>query len=205
MKFIDRNNFIKVFLGLLFFLNMGFAAVPKYGYLDPQNVVPPDLLEKAVVYYDQNLNQIQNKKVLTVADFSQPSYKPRLFIINMKSGEVKALRVAHGKGSDPKNTGVAQKFSNKEQSRATSLGFYLTGETYVGKHGYSLKLDGLSPTNSNARDREIVIHGAPYVSSENVGHSFGCFAVAMRYRTPVIKALANGSLIYAGVSDVRNE
>jgi hypothetical protein len=81
----------------------------------------------------------------------------------------------------------------------SSLGYYITGSTYVGSHGTSLKLDGMSSTNSNARGRAIVVHGASYVSESSViqGRSWGCPAVANSLKTKVINMLKNGSLIYA--------
>lgn len=90
----------------------------------------------------------------------------------------------------------------RSQSRwqnATSLGFYRTGKIYIGKHGPSLRLDGLSTTNSNARDRAIVIHGADYVQEEGriQGRSWGCPAVAQNNRESVIERLKGGSLLYA--------
>jgi hypothetical protein len=80
----------------------------------------------------------------------------------------------------------------------SSLGFYLTAETYNGEHGYSLRLDGLSSTNSNARERAIVIHAADYVApGEKIGRSWGCPAVEPRYHQQIIDELKEGALIYA--------
>jgi len=120
----------------------------------------------------------------------------------MKSGAVQAVHVAHGSGSDPRNTGRATVFSNEDGSNCSSLGYYLTAETYDGKHGYSCRMDGLSTTNSNVRERAVVIHGADYVHDSDVkqGRSWGCFALAMTMRTSVIDRLKGGSLIYAGRS-----
>lgn len=113
----------------------------------------------------------------------------------MKTGIVENFSVAHGKGSDPNHTGYATYFRNESASNASSLGFYLTAETYNGDHGYSLRLDGLSETNNNARERSIVIHGADYVSSG--GRSLGCPAVEMYVRTKIINMIKKGSIIYA--------
>jgi hypothetical protein len=110
--------------------------------------------------------------------------------------------VAHGSGSDKANDGYAEKFSNVSGSNASSLGFYMTAETYNGKHGLSLRLDGLSSTNSNVRARAVVIHGASYVSDSDIkaGRSWGCPAVSMASKDKVIKMLKGGSIIYAGLS-----
>ena len=113
-------------------------------------------------------------------------------------GKVERFLVAHGQGSDPSRTGYATRFSNENETHATSLGFFRTAETYDGKHGYSLRLDGLSATNSNARERAIVIHGADYVAS--LGRSWGCPAVEMSVRTRLIDMLKGGSVILAAIT-----
>jgi hypothetical protein len=117
----------------------------------------------------------------------------------METGAVWNIHVAHGKGSDSDHDGFAEKFSNVNNSNATSLGFYKTAETYQGSHGYSLRLDGLSSTNSNARSRSIVVHGASYVEDKEriQGRSWGCPAVSMANYTKVINLIKGGSLILA--------
>src|SRR5690606_28831407 len=109
-----------------------------------------------------------------------PSNKKRLHVINMSTGAGWSLHVAHGKGSDKNHDAYAERFSNTSGSNASSLGAYLTAETYSGSNGYSLRLDGLSTTNSNARRRAVVVHGASYVKDSNVkqGRSWGCPAVS---------------------------
>src|SRR3546814_16655006 len=76
------------------------------------------------------------------------------------SGRMTAHHVAHGRGSDPTHCGWLQNFSNEYESLATSRGAYVTGDFYNGKYGYSLRLSGLDPTNSNALGRAIVVHSA---------------------------------------------
>jgi hypothetical protein len=173
-------------------------VLSKYDYLDPQNLVPNKALSDAVLYFDANFSKIKNKNYMAVIDFSKNSRESRFYIINMKNGVVWKIHVAHGKGSDPDFDGNATSFSNEFNSNKSSLGFYLTGETYYGEHGLSLRLDGLSATNSNARDRAIVIHGASYVQEANQvqGRSWGCPAVDMRLRDQVVNFLKNGSLLY---------
>lgn len=177
-----------------------FALKNDYSYLDPKGLVPDKLLNAAVAYYDANLSKISNKNFLSVIDFSQHSAKARFFIIDMKTGAVWAIHVAHGSGSDPNHDGFADRFSNTSGSNASSLGVYRTAETYSGKHGLSLRLDGLSSTNSNVRRRAVVVHGASYVveSAVKQGRSWGCPAVAMENRTKVINMIKGGSIIYAG-------
>lgn len=176
------------------------AAILKlYDYLDPQQLIPNALLEEAVLYYHKNKTTLKNAAVLSVLDFSKRSTEKRLYVVNMKSGSVWSLHVAHGKGSDSNHDGFAESFSNVSGSNASSLGFYRTAETYQGKHGYSLRLDGLSSTNSNARARAVVIHGASYVQDTNVvqGRSWGCPAVSMENHKKLIDLIKGGSLIYA--------
>lgn len=175
----------------------------KYSYVDPTKLVPVGQLKTALLYYDANLTKIKNTDYLSVIDFRQFSGNKRFYIINMKTGEVWNIRVAHGKGSDPSHDGYAKTFSNVSGSNASSLGFYLTSTTYEGGHGYSLLLDGVSSTNSNVRSRAIVVHGADYVSEANVnqGRSWGCPAVAMENRTKLIDMIKNGSIIYASATE----
>lgn len=176
-------------------------VLKKYKYVDPKWLISRSLLNKALVYYDTNKEHLPNPRYLTVINFSLHSSRPRMFIITMATGAVLPLHMSHGTGSDPKSTGYASYFGNVPRSNRSSLGFYRTAETYFGKHGYSLRMDGLSETNSNARSRAIVIHGAQYVKDKNVkqGRSWGCPAVSLANRVKVVDMLKEGSLIYAGL------
>ncbi|MBF0544213.1 MAG: murein L,D-transpeptidase catalytic domain family protein [Candidatus Riflebacteria bacterium] len=171
--------------------------VASYAFVDPNHAIPKALREKAIVYFDFNKDLIGNKDCLSVVDYSIASRIPRFHIINMKTGEVVSVRVAHGEGSDPQDTGFASLFSNVPDSKTSSLGFYLTAEEYNGKHGQSCRLDGLSSTNSNVRQRGIVIHGANYVEDADVkpGRSWGCLAVSMENHSRIVTALKDGSII----------
>lgn len=175
------------------------SILNNYDHVDPQQLVPNQALEKALIYFHQNKHRFTNTDYISVINFAQSSKEKRFYIINMKTGAVWGIRTAHGKGSDENRDGYAEKFSNTSGSNASSLGFYKTAETYIGKHGLSLRLDGLSTTNSNARARAVVIHGANYVQESSViqGRSWGCPAIAMELRDTVIKYLKGGSLIYA--------
>ncbi len=125
----------------------------------------------------------------------------RVVLINMKTGKTKSMHVSHGVGSGDGN-GNAIRFSNTPNSKASSPGLYLTAETYHGKHGYSLRMDGLESTNSKARKRAIVIHGADYVPNSSkkqagrIGRSWGCPAVARSISRSLIDKLKGGSLYY---------
>ena len=170
----------------------------KYSYVDQDKIVPAALLIKTLTYYDANKSKIKNKNYIIVIDFKQHNSKKRFYLINMQSGDVEQYLTAHGKNSDSDYDGYSTKYSNTSGSLMSSLGFYLTAETYNGENGYSLRLDGLSSTNSNARSRAIVIHGASYVKpGSKIGRSYGCPALEVRYAADVIDTIKGGSLIYA--------
>ena len=171
---------------------------PNYSHLDPEGLVPKNLLAKTIDYFDMNKSKIKNKNYIVVIDFKQHNSKERFYVIDMQSGHVEKYLTAHGKNSDPDYDGYATTFSNVPGSEMSSVGYYLTAETYQGSHGLSLSLDGLSSTNSNARSRSIVIHGASYVTpGTKIGRSWGCPALDFRYYVEVINQIKGGTLIYA--------
>jgi hypothetical protein len=189
---------ILLYLSFFVFLNASQAAIIDLSRLDPDHLVPPNLLLKAYNYYQTNLDKITNQHHMSIIDFKKHNSIERLFVIDMDSGLVEKFLVAHGKNSDPTFSGFASTFSNIAESRMSSLGFYLTAETYSGEHGYSLRLDGLEETNSKARERAIVLHGADYVfPGLKIGRSFGCPAVEMRYHQHIIDLIKDGALLYA--------
>ena len=153
--------------------------------------------------YEQlkNNGKLLNENVISIIDFSKPSSSKRLFIIDISSGVLLFnTYVAHGQNS---GNAMAEKFSNKVSSLQSSLGFYETSSTYLGKHGYSLKLEGLEKgINDNAMERSIVMHGASYVSEGIIkikgylGRSWGCPAVPEKYSKPIIDKIKNGSCIF---------
>jgi hypothetical protein len=174
----------------------------RYARVDPSHQIAANLLRAAIPYYDTNKSRLRNAEVMVIVDFSLSSAKDRLFVVNMGSGAVKSYKVAHGSGSDPNHDGMATSFGNTNDSNKSSLGFVLTGETYNGKHGRSLRLDGLSSTDSNMRARAIVMHGASYVregSNSPQGRSSGCFAMDMSVKDGVITSVKDGALLYAGL------
>ncbi len=175
-------------------------VLANYTRVDRGDAIPKVLKERALAYYHVNLALIPNKRRISIIDYSRHSKHKRFWIVNMETGAVWAMHVAHGKGSDDNHDGFADKFSNVDRSNATSLGFYLTGDQYRGKWGLSMYLDGISDTNSNARARKIVLHGAPYVREAEVrqGRSWGCPAVAMENRNRVVEILSGATLMYAG-------
>jgi len=144
---------------------------------------------------------IVQKDILTLIDFSLSSNTKRLWVIDLATNTVlfQSL-VAHGR-----NTGeeFASEFSNRNSSFQSSLGFYATGEIYQGKHGASLRLDGLEKgVNDNARQRAVVIHGADYVSDsfiqnhKRLGRSQGCPAIPVELTNQIIQVIKDKSCLY---------
>ncbi|HEX6861810.1 MAG TPA: murein L,D-transpeptidase catalytic domain family protein [Thermoanaerobaculia bacterium] len=139
--------------------------------------------------------------LLTIIDYSLPSTQPRLWVLDLEKGEVLFHElVAHGQGT---GDNYATRFSNVKDSKQTSLGLFLTGGTYEGGNGYSLKLRGLdSGVNDRAEERHIVIHGAWYVSAEHarthgrIGRSWGCPALPKETAGPVIDTIKDGSFLF---------
>jgi L,D-transpeptidase catalytic domain len=174
------------------------AAAQKLPVRQAENVVGSRPVVRALTYFEKNLESFANHTYIAVADFTRSALEKRLFLINLKTGQVAAFPVAHGRGSDPAHSNKPKKFSNTLGSNATSLGFYRTGEIFIGEHGRSLKLDGLSATNSNARSRDIIVHSAPYVNSQEAfGRSNGCLAVDEKTRNILLAKLGSGAMIYA--------
>jgi hypothetical protein len=176
-------------------------VLAKYDHVDPDHVIAKSLLDTTLVAFDVNRDKLGNTRYVTIVDFSLRSNKQRLFVVDLTTGAVEGHVVAHGSGSDPGDTGYAKRFSNVVNSNASSLGFYATGEIYSGKHGRSLRLDGLSPTNTKVRARDVVIHGASYVreGSAKQGLSSGCLALPTNAKDAIITKLAGESLLYAGL------
>jgi hypothetical protein len=152
-----------------------------------------------------------------IVDFAKPSPEPRLFRIDLKTGYGidKAFLVAHGAGSDPDDDGIAQSFGNGQDSLMSSLGAARGAEVYTGINGRSLRLDGLDPTNSAMRSRDIVVHSYQaearrYFSATlrsmrggRPGRSEGCFVVEPYVRDWLFDQLADGGFLYAGLSGDR--
>jgi hypothetical protein len=144
--------------------------------------------------------------VLTVIDYSLPSTAPRLWVLDLARHKVLFHElVAHGAGS---GDNYATRFSNDLDSRQTSLGLFLTAAAYEGGNGYSLRLRGLEPgVNDRAEERNIVIHGAWYVSAEHasrygrLGRSWGCPALPQEVAASVIDTIKEGSFVFAYAPD----
>ena len=162
-----------------------------------------DILQTALFGYEL-LNEertINRPEVITIIDFSLPSNRERLWVLDLV--EAKVLYhcfVSHGRNSGEI---MAENFSNKPGSYASSPGFFTTGETYFGKHGFSLRLNGIETgINDKARERAIVIHGADYVSPEfiekngRLGRSLGCPAVPEKLSREIIETIKDGTCLF---------
>lgn len=145
-------------------------------------------------------------RMLTIIDYSLPSTERRLWVLDLAHGKVlfKEL-VAHGKQT---GENIAQAFSNEPGSHQSSIGAFVTGATYIGKHGLSLRLHGLEPgINDRAEERAIVMHAADYVSEDlirsqgRIGRSQGCPAVRPAVARKLIDTIRGGSLVFAYYPD----
>ncbi|MES2477925.1 MAG: murein L,D-transpeptidase catalytic domain family protein [Bacteroidota bacterium] len=148
------------------------------------------------------------EEILTVCDYSLSSNVKRLWIINLAERKVLLnTYVAHGQGTGDE---FATTFSNRENSHQSSLGFYVTGETYNGEHGLSLYLHGMDQQyNSAAYKRSIVLHGAAYVSetfirqNQRLGRSWGCPAVAEELAPEIISLIKGGTCLFSYHHDIQ--
>jgi len=143
---------------------------------------------------------------LTVIDYSRPSTEKRLWVYDLRTRELLYEElVAHGQGS---GDNLPTKFSNEPETHRSSIGLFKTDDTYVGKNGYSLRLDGLDTGfNDRARERAIVMHGAPYVSQEfatqqgRLGRSWGCPALSPNVARQIIDRVKGTGLVFAYYPD----
>lgn len=176
----------------------------QYTKLGIEEIICFDAYKKAYEGY-KKIPQV-HRQILTLIDFTKPSNQPRMAVVDMDNGVVlyKSL-VAHGRNSGEV---YATSFSNRDGSYQSSLGFYLTGGTYNGSNGYSLKLIGLEKGfNDRALDRAIVIHGATYCDPSVVskgarlGRSLGCPALPPQVSKPIINAIKDGSVLFIYAED----
>lgn len=157
-------------------------------------------------YYKLADKNLIDKQILTIIDFSLSSKKERMWVMDMSNNKI----LFHTVVSHGKNTGseFATQFSNKKNSLQSSLGFFITGETYFGKNGLSLFIDGMEKQfNSNARERYVVIHGADYANPSSIsnlgrlGRSYGCPAVPRELTQQLIDVIKNKSVLYIHSED----
>lgn len=158
-----------------------------------------------IAYQHAQKKGVTNNPLLTLVDYSKPSARRRLWVIDLNREKVLFNTwVAHGKNSGNVNSAS---FSNKPESLKSSIGVFVTGDIYSGKHGNSLRVQGLeSGFNDNAYSRAIVFHGANYVSASiaktgRIGRSWGCWAVSQNIIPSLIKAIKNNALVVAYYPD----
>ncbi|GAA3922710.1 murein L,D-transpeptidase catalytic domain family protein [Hymenobacter algoricola] len=167
-----------------------------------------DVFAKAMTGY-LNLEKegkLGDKKLLTVIDFDLPSTEKRLWVLDLAAKQVVFhTLVAHGHNS---GENMATTFSNENESNMSSLGFYVTQSEYTGKHGRSLKLQGVDEGyNTNALARSVVMHGADYVSEAfiqqygRLGRSLGCPALPMDQYEQIIDSVGNGTCLFLNGND----
>jgi len=176
--------------------------------LEAAGGISPDVLNLALsaVQCATSRGDIDMPPTLTVIDYSKPSVEPRLWVFDMTRRELLFNElVAHGR-----NTGenMSVHFSDTLNSRQSSIGLFVTDDTYVGSNGYSLRLNGLEPGfNGRARERAIVMHGAPYVNEEiaaaqgRIGRSWGCPALREAVARDVIDTIRGGGVIFSYYPD----
>lgn len=196
----------------------------RQAYFAPDAVAPPqrlesDLFASALAKYRGHFcsfGRTSGPAIIVIVDFARHSRDPRLYRVDLRTGDGldTPILVAHGIGSDPDDDGYASFFSNVEESLTSSLGAALGAERYRGINGLSLRLDGLEPSNSQMRARDIVVHSyAPehrrYFNAQHVamrgrpGSSEGCFVVEPDKREWILQTLENGGFLYAGLGSTR--
>ncbi|MFT2007863.1 murein L,D-transpeptidase catalytic domain family protein [Pontibacter sp. 13R65] len=170
-----------------------------------------EVFRKAIIGY-QNFKQhnmlAPAKSIITVIDFTKSSSNKRLWIIDLKSKKVLFnTLVAHGRNSGEER---AVRFSNEFNSYQSSMGFYITDQTYFGKHGLSLRLNGMDKNyNTNAKERAIVMHGADYVSEAfikqygRLGRSLGCPALPTAITKEVVELIKDNTCLYIHAADAK--
>ena len=184
------------------------SSVPAVPVIEATGPVSTDVLDLALSAAScaVRAGAVQSPSTLTVIDYSKPSTEKRLWVIDMRTRAVLYEElVAHGQGT---GDAMATSFSNTPDTHKTSLGLFVTEGTYVGKNGYSLRLNGLDEGfNDRARERAIVMHGAPYVSEAfakaqgRLGRSWGCPALREAVARELIDRVKGGNLLFAYYPD----
>ena len=183
---------------------LGNGILPRSTVAEAAIPDAPALLPRALAALDAHAGAITARDMVGIVDFSSPSRSPRFYIVDLAGGRVASTHlVAHGKGSDPANSGWVEHLSNRPGSEASCSGSFITGQTYYGKHGLSRRLLGLDAENNLANERGIVIHAATYVDRTmaaeqgRIGRSQGCFAVPQSEIAQVLDRLGPGRLLFA--------
>lgn len=195
----STNNKLKIFNTLYLAENFNDSSL-LYKETRLSNIgLSKSIFDKAFSgWIELRKNNLIKSNILSIADLSQSSNSKRLYVIDLdKSIVLFNTYVAHGKNSGEE---FATSFSNTPESYKSSLGFYLTGQTYSGKHGLSMYLKGLEKgINDLAETRSIVVHGADYVDEcfiekfGRLGRSEGCPAISPELTTAIINIIKDGS------------
>ncbi len=223
--YLNKRNKIAAGLVAIFLLALlVFQPVASLKGSTPEKMYSPDPTGKVALYQQLGLEamglsrvafqyalngwnallkegKIKKDNILSILDFSLPSGEKRMFVIDLELGKLLFNTYAsHGKNS---GNNIPTHFSNRQNSNQSSLGFYVTGDTYNGKHGTSLRLQGEeSGINDNALSRGIVVHGAEYVNEQvaeqrgSIGRSQGCPAIPQHLSKPIIDQIKNGSCLF---------
>lgn len=170
--------------------------------------VPRDVLQLALtaVACATRSGAMAPPPTLTLIDYSRPSVEPRLWVFDLETGRLLFRElVAHGRRT---GENLARYFSDAIDSHQSSIGLFVARDTYVGRNGYSLRLDGLEPGfNGRARERAIVMHGAPYVNETvaerlgRLGRSWGCPALREAVARKVIDTVRGGGAVFSYYPD----
>lgn len=179
--------------GSMMYANMGLAEAG----------LSREAFDRAMTGYNKLVQEgkIRKDNIISIIDFSLPSTQKRLFVLDLEEGKVLYnTLVSHGRNSGKT---MATSFSNRPESFKSSLGFYVTGDTYQGAHGYSLRLEGTElGINDKAMERGIVMHAADYVNDKlgraqgYIGRSLGCPAVPVNMHKKIIGSIRNGTCLF---------
>lgn len=182
----------------------GGACMKLYQAMNLHGILEYGTFERAYSGYGKI--DKRKKNIFTLIDFTKPSTEKRLFVFDLNKGKLLYhTHVAHGRNS---GENYATSFSNKNGSHKSSLGFYLTGNTYQGRNGYSMLLYGLEEgINDKALERAIVVHPAAYANPSviagngRLGRSFGCPALPQEVSKEIIDVIKDGSVMYIHADD----
>lgn len=210
MNLNKLNKYLPLGLGLFLSQSSFSATLDSQLYQDLHRAAPglsQSALKSAVhAYQKAEMNHLVKKPILTVIDYSLPSSQQRMWIFDVKRHQLLLkTHVAHGQNSGMQS---ANHFSNQPSSKASSLGTFITQDTYSGHNGLSLNLQGLEKGfNDNALNRRVVIHGAWYMDPSYIrqngraGRSWGCPAVAKSIASSLIDTIKGGSVVFAYYPD----
>lgn len=184
------------FLSLFLLFSYNSTTESNVKYLDPS------IKYAHTAYLNLKKTNINLKPIIIVVNFDLPSTSKRLFLIDIKTNKIiQSYYVAHGQNTGSK---YAISFSNESNSHKSSLGVFITTDFYIGKHGKSLKLNGLDKGfNTNAANRGIVIHGCSYTNENymkkegRAGRSWGCFAIDETLRNQLFSTIGPNTLLFA--------